>query len=51
LKKKKRFSERNQEIYNLWVNQRMTFSGIGLRYNLTRERIRQIVREIEAENV
>lgn len=45
------FSKRNREIYNLWFHKRMTFAAIGIRYGLSRERIRQIVRQVEAEDV
>ena len=48
---KEDFVKRNQEIFNLWSKKHMTFTAIGLRYGLSRERIRQIVRKIEAENV
>jgi DNA-directed RNA polymerase sigma subunit (sigma70/sigma32) len=48
---KDKFAKRNQEIFKLWFDKRMTFTAIGQRYNLSRERIRQIVRQVEAENV
>jgi len=42
------FAKRNREIFNLWFHKRMTFAAIGKRYGLSRERIRQIVRQVEA---
>ena len=36
--------DRNNEIFRLWNEDRMTFAAIGNRYNLTRERVRQIVK-------
>ena len=45
------YKVRNRKIYEAWSKQRMTFTAIGRIYGLTRERIRQIVRQIEAENV
>lgn len=45
------YSKRNREIYLLWFDRRMTFTAIGIRYGLSRERIRQIVRQVEAKHV
>lgn len=47
----KKYIKRNKDIYDLWKRNRMTFTAIGVIYGLTRERIRQIVRQIEKENV
>jgi DNA-directed RNA polymerase sigma subunit (sigma70/sigma32) len=38
---------RNQEIYRLRVEEHMTLAAIGIKYNLTRERIRQIVNQMK----
>ena len=46
-----KYIKRNKEIYDLWKRKRMTFTAIGVIYGLTRERIRQIIRQIEEENV
>lgn len=46
-----KYIKRNKEIYGLWKRKRMTFTAIGVIYGLTRERIRQIIRQIEEENV
>jgi len=43
----KGFPERNAEIYRLRVQEKMTLAAIGLKYGLTRERIRQIVKKIK----
>ena len=45
------YTIRNRKIYEAWSEKRMTFTAIGRIYGLSRERIRQIVRQIEAENV
>jgi len=34
--------ERDAKIYRLWHEEKMTFAGIGRRYGLSRERVRQI---------
>jgi len=41
------FKERNAEIYRLRIVEKMTLAAIGLRYGVTRERIRQIVKKIK----
>ena len=38
-------ADRNQTIYLLWRDEHMTFAGIGRRFGLSRERIRQIVQK------
>jgi len=35
--------DRNKEIFRLWDEERMTQVAIGKQFNLTRERVRQIV--------
>ena len=42
---------RDQEIFDLWSVQKMTFAAIGRRFKLTRERIRQIVRKQQSGRV
>ena len=39
---------RNREIRRLRRDERMTLEAIGKRFNLSRERVRQIVRGIDA---
>lgn len=41
------FENRNKRIFAMYQSG-MTFAAIGRRMNLSRERIRQIVRQIEA---
>ena len=48
---KAQYTQRNQEIFHMYKVQLMTLSAIGKRMGLSRERIRQIVRKIERENV
>jgi len=45
---KQDFKQRNLEIYAMY-RKGMTFAAIGRRMNLSRERIRQIVRKLEAQ--
>lgn len=42
---------RDQEIFALWSVQKMTFAAIGRRFELSRERIRQIVRKQQSGRV
>lgn len=35
--------DRNKEIFRLWNEERRTQAAIGKQFNLTRERVRQIV--------
>lgn len=49
--KKHDYTIRNRKIYEAWSKQRMTFTAIGRIYGLSRERIRQIVRQMEAADV
>ena len=42
------YSKRNRKIYNLYLHSEATLAEIGKIFNLTRERIRQIV---EAEKL
>mgnify|MGYP003624825991 FL=1 len=44
-------ADRNRMIYLLWRDEHMTFAGIGRRFGLTRERIRQIVLKEKEKNV
>lgn len=44
-------ADRNRMIYLLWRDEQMTFAGIGRRFGLTRERIRQIVLKEKEKNV
>jgi DNA-directed RNA polymerase specialized sigma subunit len=39
--------ERDEKIYELRVEYQMTLAAIGRRFNLTRERVRQIVERVE----
>lgn len=41
-------SRRNETIYRLWAVNKMTMAAIGRRYSLSRERVRQIIRMMEA---
>jgi len=45
---KQDFKARNSNIYAMYLKG-MTFAAIGRRMNLSRERIRQIVRQLEAQ--
>jgi len=39
--------ERDELIYSLRVDYQMTLAAIGRRFNLSRERVRQIVERVE----
>lgn len=39
--------ERDEKIYELRVDYQMTLAAIGRRFNLSRERVRQIVERVE----
>lgn len=45
---KPEFADRNKQILKMY-QRGMTFAAIGRRMNLSRERIRQIVRKLEAQ--
>jgi DNA-directed RNA polymerase sigma subunit (sigma70/sigma32) len=45
---KPEFADRNKQILKMY-RRGMTFAAIGRRVNLSRERIRQIVRKLEAQ--
>lgn len=45
---KPNFEDRNKQIFRMYQSG-MTFAAIGRRMNLSRERIRQIVRKLEGE--
>jgi|TARA_E500000318_G_scaffold92962_1_gene91869 DNA-directed RNA polymerase sigma subunit (sigma70/sigma32) len=42
-------SERDAEIYRLYDEMKMTFTAIGKRYGISRERVRQIVEKIKKD--
>lgn len=38
-------SERNKEIFNVWVNGERTYKEIGEKYNLTGQRVKEIIQK------
>jgi len=46
---KAEYTTRNLQIFHMYKVKRMTMTAIGKRMGLSRERIRQIVRKLEAE--
>ena len=50
IQRKKEQKERNKKIYKAYIQGR-TYENIGLEYGITRERVRQIIEQIEKEFV
>ncbi len=43
---KEEYAKRNAEIYRMYSSEWMTLSAIGKRFNISRERVRQIIERI-----
>jgi len=51
IQRQKEQKERNKKIYKAYVMGNRTYENIGLEYGITRERVRQIIEQIEKEFV